>query len=72
MRAVTVTGLLAATVIVAALGYLVLEAATTGEDWVELGAICAAVLALSLGARRRATPRPSRTRTIRRTPESKW
>lgn len=53
--------------------YLVLETASSGEDWIELAVIGAAALACGLSLQARGRPRPSRRHRIVRTPESdRW
>jgi hypothetical protein len=71
-RTRTAISLLALAAVLAGIAYLVLETASTGEDWLELVLIAAAALGGGLALSARRSPARSRRRKIVRTPDSRW
>jgi hypothetical protein len=72
MRVVTAIPALTLAVLVAGLGYLVLQTAQGREDWLELAAITLLAMVLLVTLHERRVPSGKRNRSFRRTPESRW
>jgi hypothetical protein len=72
MRLVTAIPALLLAVLVAGLGYLVLQTAQGREDWLELVAIAFLAMVLLVTLHQRQVPAARRDRGFRRTPQSRW